>query len=185
MQPKNREEIVYKAVMSGWIEIRPDGSIWRVMQRRKDRWNNVVSVFPTIPHRIDASTGVGYRTIKIMVDGVQTSALAHRLVWRHANGPIPPGLTINHKNGNKADNHIENLELATYSKNTMHAVHILGVGRTLRQRGESNLMVKLTDAQVREIRRRRMAGETLAVLAVAFDVAMQTISKICRGESHS
>lgn len=34
----------------------------------------------------------------------------HRLVWEEANGPLPSGWIIHHKNGDKTDNRLENLE---------------------------------------------------------------------------
>ncbi len=37
-------------------------------------------------------------------------ALEHRYVWHEAHGPIPPGHIIHHKNEDKTDNRIENLE---------------------------------------------------------------------------
>lgn len=37
----------------------------------------------------------------------------HRLIWESAHGPIPAGMIIHHKNGNKLDNRLENLELVT------------------------------------------------------------------------
>ena len=36
--------------------------------------------------------------------------LEHRDVWEKSNGKIPEGNIIHHKNGNKKDNSIENLE---------------------------------------------------------------------------
>lgn len=181
MRPTNREDVIYEAVRMGWIEVRKDGSVWRVAQRRKSRWDGSVTTSLVTPRRIDAAVGAGYRTVKLMVDGVQTSALAHRLVWRAKFGPIPAGLTINHKNGNKADNAPENLELATYSEQALHAIRVLKAGRT-DQSGEKNAMAKLNQAAVREIRRRRSAGERLLVLAREFGVSDRTISKIARGD---
>lgn len=45
----------------------------------------------------------------------------HRIIWEHTRGPIPDGMQINHKNGVKTDNRIQNLELVTPSQNTLHA----------------------------------------------------------------
>ena len=36
-----------------------------------------------------------------MIGGTKTVASAHRVTWTNSNGPIPDGLTINHKNGIK------------------------------------------------------------------------------------
>ena len=180
MKPTNTEEIVYRAVVLGWFEVRSDGSIWRIAQRHKSHWKGKVSVTAVTPYRIDAVVGLGYRAVKIMVDGSQTTTRAHRLVWRHFQGPIPEGLTINHKNGIKSDNRPDNLELATYAEQTRHVIDVLGTARCLRQNGESNAMRKLTEVQVKEIRRRREQGELLRDIAVDFGIAIQNVSKIAR-----
>ena len=43
--------------------------------------------------------------------------LAHRLIWVWHNGPIPEGLQIDHINGVRNDNRIENLQLLTPRQN--------------------------------------------------------------------
>lgn len=45
----------------------------------------------------------------------------HRLVYRYFKGEIPNGMVINHLDGNKRNNHIDNLELTTQSENIKHA----------------------------------------------------------------
>ena len=42
----------------------------------------------------------------------------HRVVWEHYNGPIPKGYHVHHKDGNRWNNEIGNLELVAGSKHT-------------------------------------------------------------------
>ena len=41
----------------------------------------------------------------------------HRLIWIYHNGDIPDGMIVDHVDGNRTNNRIENLRLATYSEN--------------------------------------------------------------------
>jgi hypothetical protein len=49
-----------------------------------------------------------------------TWAMAHRVVWIAANGLIPDGLQINHRNRLRWDNRIDNLELVAVTGNQRH-----------------------------------------------------------------
>lgn len=44
----------------------------------------------------------------------------HRVVWELHNGPIPEGLMVDHIDGDKTNNRIHNLRLATHSQNMMN-----------------------------------------------------------------
>jgi hypothetical protein len=46
---------------------------------------------------------------------------AHRVIWIAAEGPIPPGIQVNHLNKLRWDNRRVNLELVTYGNNVRHA----------------------------------------------------------------
>lgn len=72
---------------------------------------------------------------------------AHRLIWETVNGPIPPGLEIDHRNGKKADNRVRNLDAVTRAENVRRAV-----ANGLAPVGEARSDAKLTDSLVREIR---------------------------------
>ncbi len=48
--------------------------------------------------------------------------LVHRVVAETFFGPCPKGLQVNHKNGNKDDHRIENLEYITAKENIIHSV---------------------------------------------------------------
>jgi len=48
----------------------------------------------------------------------------HRCVWEAFNGPIPGRLEVNHKNLDRADNRLENLELVTHQQNIQHAIDL-------------------------------------------------------------
>lgn len=50
---------------------------------------------------------------------------AHRVVFEAFYGAIPKGQQINHKNGIKDDNRLENLEICTQAENNKHAREVL------------------------------------------------------------
>lgn len=117
--------------------------------------------------------------VRAMRDGIRIVGLAHRLVWQHVNGDIPPGMTINHVNGLRDDNRPENLMLSAYCDQMRHA-HRSGL---LDQHGQTNPAAKLTNNHVAQIRNAYAGGgHTMDALASRFGVTFQTISKIVRGQ---
>lgn len=69
--------------------------------------------------------GRGYRVISLYKDGVQHQTTVHRLVAT-AFIPNPENLPeINHRDGDKANNMVQNLEWASKSQNMQHAVNEL------------------------------------------------------------
>lgn len=93
----------------------------------------------------------GYRFIFLWKKGIEDSFYVHRLVLAAFIGPRPDGLEVNHKNGNKSDNRLENLEYVTRHQNEMHSLYVLGNITKIRH-GEMHKDAKLTETKVREIR---------------------------------
>ena len=68
----------------------------------------------------------GYLTVSFSVDSIKSNHSVHRLVARafipnESNKP-----QVNHKDGNKHNNHVDNLEWMTRSENGLHAYRVLG-----------------------------------------------------------
>lgn len=57
----------------------------------------------------------GYVEIKVADPGIWK--LKHRVLWEDANGPIPKGMMIKFKNGNKLDIRLDNLIMITQAEN--------------------------------------------------------------------
>lgn len=65
-----------------------------------------------------------YLTVNLCRDGVYVRRSIHRLVWEAFNGPIPGRLEVNHKDLDRANNRLDNLELLTHRENVQHAFSI-------------------------------------------------------------
>jgi len=63
-----------------------------------------------------------YLVASLCKDGVYIRRGVHRMVWEAFNGPIPGRLEINHKDLNRSNNNLENLELLTHRENVQHAI---------------------------------------------------------------
>lgn len=114
----------------------------------------------------------GYHTVQL--SGRRRFSV-HRLVCLAFIGPRPPGLDINHKNGIKTDNRLENLEYCTKSENGKHSYRL----RLQCKEGEKHHLHKLTEVQVREIYRlAHMGNMVLKEIAATYGVTYSAIASI-------
>jgi len=87
-------------------------------------------------------------------DGKYTTISIHRVIARVFIG-TKLGVEVNHKNGIKTDNRLENIELITHSQNCQHS---FDTGLQKPKRGELNGMAKLTQSKADELRERKRTG---------------------------
>lgn len=119
----------------------------------------------------------GYYSVSLCVSGKPKHAEIHQLVLLTFVGPSN-GLWVNHKNGIKKDNRLENLEYSTPSENTKHAYD---TGLRGKNYGEKNGLAKLTAQQVIEIRSLIDQGYTHKQISPIYGVGCTTISNIRTG----
>jgi DNA invertase Pin-like site-specific DNA recombinase len=63
-----------------------------------------------------------YQVVRLCKDGKYRAVSVHRALWEAFVGPIEGRLEINHKNLDRSDNRLENLELVTHRENIQHAI---------------------------------------------------------------
>jgi hypothetical protein len=125
-----------------------------------------------------SKNGDGYFSVILSKDGNPKQFRVHRLIALHFipnpnNYPI-----INHIDGTRDNNAIDNLEWCTYSHNTKHAYNI-GSKIACPLRGEKSNFAKLSEFQVLEIRRIYNEKEIgVCKIAKLFGVRHSQISRI-------
>lgn len=92
------------------------------------------------------SKSTGYYVVNVIVHGKRRPEYVHRLVAK-AYLPNPKGLPeVNHKDGNRLNNDVDNLEWVTAEDNLKHSI-----ANKLPKRGESHYKTELTDKDVHRI----------------------------------
>ncbi len=117
-----------------------------------------------------------YLMVALSRDSKEKGYTVHSLVARAFIGERPKGLQINHKDFNKTNNHIENLEYCTPKQNMIHAYKN---GFIPIRTGERTSNAKLKESQVLEIRRLYALGNTSKTeLALKFGISRYAIRSI-------
>lgn len=116
-----------------------------------------------------------YLNVSLQNDGIGKTCQIHQLVAETFICPRPQGLEINHKDGNKLNNHVENLEYVTKKENAQHAIRL---GLIKPQRGSKHWRSILTEIKVIEIRKLHSSGITQRKIAKIYKVHFGTINEI-------
>jgi hypothetical protein len=102
---------------------------------------------------------------------------AHRVSWVIHYGPIPAGMFVCHACDNPRCVRPDHLFLGTSADNTND---MKSKGNSWQHRGIANRSARLTEQQVREIRRLHAAGVKQAEISRQFSMSPMSISQIVR-----
>lgn len=121
----------------------------------------------------------GYYQVKLSKHHKYTGLYVHKLIALHFI-PNPENYPqVNHKDGNKLNNSIDNLEWCTQKQNTIHAYR---TGLAKGNPGSANSQAILTEEIVKAIYETKGAF-TVAEIAAKYSVHRITIGAIFRGDS--
>lgn len=132
---------------------------------------------------------LGYERVSLRWNGISSTKLVHRLIARTFIGRSG-GLGVNHIDGNKINNCVDNLEYATQQENVVHAI-ANGLRKTAI--GERCARTVISAQDINEIRRRvsrlrecgRAPHGSMKQLAEDYGVTPSALDHISRGNSWS
>lgn len=162
----------------GWYEVSDAGRV-RSLPRRAIHRKSTIAVAGRIMVPVPQTRG-GYLAVIICRNGQMKRERIHRLVAAAFIGPCPPGLQVNHIDGNSTNNRPANLEYVTPLENSRHAAEVLDRF----PRGESHYHAKLTIAKITEAKALYASGLTCQRIADRFGVNRRTIGRAIAGESY-
>jgi len=151
-------------------DIRADGSIWTLQPKSGPLPHDLSKL---IWRQLDREQN-GYRIATYCGKFLKV----HRILYRKFIGPLNPSLDINHKDGNKLNNNLDNLELITNLENLEHA-NVTG----LIPMGENAINAVLTNVEVIEIKKYLKLGYKGVDLAKKYGVGKYLISNIKQGKT--
>lgn len=117
-----------------------------------------------------------YRRVCVSVCGKRKVLRVHSLVMLAFVGPRPEGKEVNHKDGNKGNNSLDNLEYVTKSENVRHSFAVLGRPPPYRKFGADHCNAICVDREL--LLARRAAGATWKELVIEFGGSIKTLGNI-------
>lgn len=123
----------------------------------------------------------GYLRVTLYPSG--TTYTIHRLVARVFLPPDPDRYHVNHKDGNKTNNNLTNLEWCTSGENFHHALRTgLLVPKDIR--GFKNHMAKFTQKDLDNIKSLYYAGYRVSAIAKSLGFPYERVRRFLKGQHY-
>lgn len=155
-----------------------DGSIKKLRHEYINRWGGVsVRAEKYVTQARDKD---GYLRLALLNKGKAKYFYAHRLVAQCFIGNDKGKPCVNHKNSDRDDNRVENLEWVTPKENVWHGILHGNDSR----KGQDNGNSKLSELRVSRIKRLLKHGKdryTVSYISDAFNIPPSTVSHIKTG----
>jgi HNH endonuclease len=146
-----------------------DGTIWTCLDQGgrgpTHHWRQLVA---------KPSPRLRYVQVALCHKGKVTMRSLHRIVLEAFRGPCPPGMEACHNDGDPFNNRLDNLRWDTRKGNFADEER-----HGTKMRGERHHQAKLTENDVREIRRLREQGVFFKELAKRFGISLGVAHAIC------
>lgn len=164
--------MVWKTYRCGTYEVASNGSIRRA---KATVGSSIGKILKPALHKKS-----GYFCVTLcLVEGNKRLGV-HQVVAEAFLGPCPKGKEVNHKDLNKANNKIRNLEYLTRRKNILHAV---ANGHWVDNRGEKSGSAKLSWQKVNKIRAKYNLGYSPKKLAARYGVGLTTLWNVLQNKT--
>lgn len=150
-------------------------SIYRETQGK----NGIIFRYPEKLHTPQVDEH-GYHRVTLRKNTTPKQWSVHRLVADHFIGNPEKLPQVNHKNGDKSDNNLKNLEWCTASQNMQHGYDELDHER---MRGEKNGMTKLTPELIESIKKSYSELKSFTKTGLQFGISGTHVWRIVRNKS--
>lgn len=143
------------------------GSDWHIHSKRGTRMSRLMKN--------------GYYMVSAQYNKKVYYFMEHRAIWVWYNGAIPEGLVVNHKDYNRWNNNIDNLEVVTQKENVEHSRPNFNPAK-----GERHTSAKFTNKQAAAIKAlANVCGWTRKQIAALVECSDVNVTRIVNGQRYT
>jgi hypothetical protein len=143
--------------------------------RRVGRHSNQFTSWDNARELKKSDNGKGYFFVTLSMNNMQKRPYVHRLVAEAFIDNPENKPTVNHKDGVKSNNCVENLEWATYTENNVHSIEVLK--RDTKNSSDSYTVCQFDKAG-------NFIKEYPSMREAERQTGLKAISQVCRGKKY-